>query len=354
MMAFPPPRPDMQPRLAIVVDTEEEFDWGRPFGRGNQSVGSIPAQERAHAIYDRLGVVPTYVVGYPVVKDPVAARFFGDLKATGRAEIGAHLHPWVTPPHEEEVTAANSYGCNLPPELERAKIVILTDAISDALGERPTVFKAGRHGFGDNTKRVIADLGYRVDCSYVPYTSFASDGGPSFYSEPDQPFWLDRDRRLLEIPVTTAYYGSAAGVGERVQPLFDNALAEKLHIPGMLARSGLITRTRLTPEGVSADEQCRLLDALVARGLTTFTMVYHSPSLAPGHTPYVRTEEDLERFLATIEAVLCYFRERLGGRYTTLSQIYADQAATLAVGSSAARAAGAYLSRAIEPGSMTN
>ena len=350
MMAFPPPGPDLQPWLAVVVDTEEEFDWTQPFARENRGVTAIPAQTRAHAIYDKLGVVPTYVVGYPVITDPTGARLFADLKADGRAEVGAHLHPWVTPPHEEAVTTANSYGCNLAPELERAKIATLTDAIAQALGERPTIFKAGRHGFGSNTGRVLGDLGYRVDCSSVPYTSFAGDGGPVFYGQRDQPFWLDRDRRLLEIPVTNAFFGAAAALGPRLQPVFDDKRAARLHIPGLLARSGLLSRARLTPEGVPADAQCRLLDAMVGRGLTTFTMVYHSPSLAPGNTPYVRSEEDLQRFLARIDTVLRYFRDRLGGRFTTLSQIYEDQCATLAVGSGAARA---YRAHAIEPASLT-
>ncbi len=354
MMAFPPPRPDLQPRLAIVVDTEEEFDWDEPFARENQSVAAMPAQLRAHQIYDRLGVVPTYVVGYPVITDPAGCHLFRALKRDGRAEIGAHLHPWVTPPHDEDVTRRNSYACNLPPELERAKIEALTDAIADALCERPTVFKAGRHGFGRNTGAILADLGYRVDCSVVPYTSFAGDGGPDFYGQPDQPFWLNRDAQLLEVPVTNAYFGAAARLGPRMQPLFDNALAERLHLPGLLSRTGMLTRSRLTPEGVPAAEQCRLLDALVARGLTTFTMVYHSPSLTPGHTPYVRTDADLTDFLSRIEHVLTYFRDTLGGRFTTLSQIHADHAATLCVGSGSVRAAGAYRQPAIESGAVTN
>jgi peptidoglycan/xylan/chitin deacetylase (PgdA/CDA1 family) len=346
MTAFSPPRPDLQPRLAVVVDTEEEFDWRQPFARENRGVTAIPAQTRAHELFEPLGVVPTYVVDYPVIADQAAARLFRGFKAEGRADIGAHLHPWVTPPHDEDVTRRNSYGCNLPPELERAKIVTLTDAIGEAMGERPTIFKAGRHGFGTNTRRVLTDLGYRIDCSCVPYTSFAIDGGPVFYGQPDQPFWLDRDRRLLEIPVTNAFFGGAAALGPRMQPLFDSKRAARLRVPGLLARSGLLTRARLTPEGVSADDQCRLLDAMVARGLTTFTMVYHSPSLVPGHTPYVRTEEELARFLATIDTVLRYFRDRLGGRFTTLAGIHADSSATLAVGSGAARA---YRAHAIEP-----
>ena len=88
-----------------------------------------------------------------------------------------------------------------------------------------------------------------------------------------------------------------------------------------------MTRSRLTPEGVPAAEQCRLLDALVRRGRQTFTLVYHSPSLAPGNTPYVRSEAELDRFLATIEQVLLHFRDHLGGRFTSMSDLYERMAA---------------------------
>ena len=315
----------MAPELLIVVDTEEEFDWSKPFSRDATATRSIPAQARAHDIYDRLGVVPTYVVDYPVATDPDAARFLRWLKEEGRAEIGTHVHPWVTPPHVEEVGPRNSYHCNLPPELERAKIVAATEAVAAAFGERPTIFKAGRYGFGANTARVLAELGYRVDCSKLPYTDLRADGGPDFRGTPSEPHWLAEG--LLEVPLTIGFFGAAAAAGPRIEALFNSPRAERLRIPGMLARAGLVARSRLTPEGVSAEEQCRLLRALAARGQRVFTLTYHSPSLAPGNTPYVRSDAELAAFLATIEQVLVYFRDALGGRFTTLSRLYRDRSA---------------------------
>jgi hypothetical protein len=314
----------MAPELLIVVDTEEEFDWSKPFSRAATSTRSIPAQASAHALYDRLGIIPTYVVDYPVATDPVAVAFLRGLKESGTAEIGAHLHPWVTPPHLEEVNARNSYQCNLPPELERAKIESITDAIAEAFGERPTVFKAGRHGFGPNTARVLADLGYTVDCSRLPHTDLGVDGGPDFRGTPDQPHWIDEAAGLLEVPLTIGFLGAAAATGPRLSRLFDSPGAERIRLPGLLARSGLVARSRLTPEGVPADEQCRLIEAMVRRGRRVFTLVYHSPSLEPGHTPYVRSEADLAGFLAAIEQVLLFFRDRIGGRFTTLSRLRAE------------------------------
>lgn len=312
----------MNPELLIVVDTEEEFDWTRPFSRESVATRSIPAQARAHEIYDRLGIVPTYVVDYPVATDPAAVRFLGALRDAGRAEIGAHLHPWVTPPHAEPVTTRNSYHCNLPPDLERAKIAALTDAIEKGFGARPTAFKAGRYGYGPNTGRVLADLGYQVDCSFVPHTDLSGDGGPDFRGVPDAPHWLGNG--LLEVPLTVGFLGAMPGLGEKAGWLFDSPGAERLHIPGVLARTGLVARSRLSPEGTPAAEQCRLIETMARRGHRMFSLTYHSPSLAPGHTPYVRDEAGLARFLGDIEQVLTFFRDEIGGRFTTLSGVYRD------------------------------
>ncbi|TMJ12953.1 MAG: glycosyltransferase [Alphaproteobacteria bacterium] len=306
-----------RPQLAIVVDTEEEFDWTKPFSRASTGTRHIPAQARAHEIYERFGIAPTYVCDYPVATDPAAAAFLGLLQAEGRAEIGAHLHPWVTPPHEEEVTTFNSWHCNLPPALERAKIVALTDAIERGFGRRPTIFKAGRYGFGANTRDVLIELGYRIDCSYVPHVSFAHQGGPSFAGTSDQPFRLDGG--LLEVPLTSGFIGRAPALGPAIAGLFDSPAAERLRIPGILSKLGLVARSRLTPEGVPAEEQCRLLKTMVGAGRSFFTLTYHSPSLEPGHTPYVRDASDLRAFLASIETVLRYFQDELDGEFTTLS-----------------------------------
>jgi len=311
-----------RPQLAIVVDTEEEFDWARPVSRQNRGTTSIPAQALIHEIYDPLGIVPTYVIDHPVTTDPVSVAFLSGLQRDGRAEIGAHLHPWVSPPHDEVVNSVNSYHCNLPPVLERAKIIELTNTIEANFSMKPRVFKAGRYGFGSNTRKVLMELGYEIDCSFVPHVSFSADGGPCYYGVPDRPFWLDDNHRLLEVPLTCGFIGRLGHIGPKIAPLFDSTRAARLRIPTLLNRAGMVSRSRLTPEGVSADEQCRLLKAQVARGVSTFTLAYHSPSLAVGHTPYVQTVTDLAAFINTIRQVLDYFSQELGGTFTTLSHIH--------------------------------
>jgi hypothetical protein len=192
--------------------------------------------------------------------------------------------------------------------------------VERGFGARPTVFKAGRYGFGRSTAEAIAELGYQVDCSFVPHASFTGDGGPSYHGTPDRPFWLDAERRLLEVPMTSGFVGAFGSLGGRLPALFDSPRTRRLRVPGLLARTGLAARSMLTPEGVSAAEQIRLIKALYGRGHSFFTLSYHSPSLVPGNTPYVRNEAELQAFLGRLETVLRAFSEELDGEFTTLTR----------------------------------
>ena len=78
---------------------------------------------------ERAAVRPIYLVDWPIVADDGAVDILAPAQAAGRCEIGAQLHPWVTPPHDEPVDARNSYTGNLPPALQRAKMLALRDAI---------------------------------------------------------------------------------------------------------------------------------------------------------------------------------------------------------------------------------
>src|SRR5205823_13792153 len=85
------------------------------------------------------------------------------------------------------------------------------------------------------------------------------------------------------------------------------------HGPGYFARLGLLERITLTPEGVSLEEMKRLTRRLMARGNRVFSLNYHSSSLLPGYTPYVRTADDRDRFLGKIESYLEVFFAEFGG-----------------------------------------
>jgi hypothetical protein len=300
-----------QPVLLVVVDTEEEFEWGR-FDREATSVESIAGLPAFQSMCEEFGIVPCYVVDYPITWQPDAIRVLRPPVDAGRATLGAHLHPWVNPPHEEEVNARNSYPGNLPPELERRKILELAQAIERAYGLRPRVYKAGRYGLGPETFATLEAEGFEVDLSVYPRTDMGPDHGPDFRPFGAEPFWFGARRRLLGLPVSGEHVGWLSRAGDAVR-----RLARLPVVPGLLARIRALELLRLTPEGVAPHAHVRLTRALLARGVRVFTFSLHSPSLRPGYTPYVRDEGDLRGLLDACRAYFRFFLDELGGTATT-------------------------------------
>ena len=281
---------DAQPLLLVIIDTEEEFDWALPHARENTDVSAIAAQGKAQEVFSRHGIVPTYVVDYPVANSSEAVAVLKDFADRGECHIGTHLHPWVNPPHQEQVSAYNSYPGNLPADLERQKLAVLTAKLTEAFGQRPVTYKAGRYGVGPGTASILEELGYLIDLSVVPFTDFGGDGGPDFSCAGFAPAWFGEDRKLLEIPLSVSFYGALRGLGPALFPYVSSRFGMRVRLPGILARSGLLERIRLTPEGVDLAAMIRLTRSLYEQGCRVFSFTYHSPSLVPDMTPYVRSE----------------------------------------------------------------
>lgn len=292
--------PDFGTRFMLVVDTEEEFDWNAPFNRESRSVTICEAMRLGQDYFRKAGVKPLYVTDYPVIDDAEAGPMLAEWQASGEADVGAHCHPWVNPPHEEVVSVAHSFAGNLREELERAKIMALRDRIAEVTGRAPLSFRAGRYGVGPNTGRILADLGFRLDTSVRSRFDYSAQAGPDFSGLPVKPWRAGPDGCLAELPLSTAWAGPLGRVANRLQPLIERGgLAA-----GVLSRVRLLERIPLTPEGVSAAEAMRGIDALLAEGAPLLMFSFHSPTLAPGNTPYVRDADDLARFYGWWDAVL--------------------------------------------------
>ncbi|HLY45599.1 MAG TPA: glycosyltransferase [Stellaceae bacterium] len=311
-----PIRADEPPYLLAVIDTEEEFDWGAP-PPSRAAIGNLREQAAAQKIFDRFGIVPTYAVDYPVASRPDGFKPLAELAQDGRCEIGAHLHPWVNPPVEEERNERNSFPGNLPRQLERAKLIRLTETIEANFGRKPLLYRAGRYGLGPHTFETLAELGYQIDCSILPFVDLTDKEGPDYTDCGNDLSWVGPGRRLLEMPVTTAVIGGLANGNRGFYRAAFSRRAERAHLPGALARLRLLDRIRLTPEGTSLAEAMRLTDAMVRQGQRVFVISYHSSSLKIGETRYVRSAADLARFLSWIEGFLEHFFGKHNGRAAT-------------------------------------
>jgi len=318
---------DSKPQLLVVIHTEEEFDWGQPFDANATGVRHMAHINRAQDLFSQHGVRPTYVIDYPIADQQDA---WGQLKPyadAGEAEIGAHCHPWVSPPIDEDINRLHSYPGNLPRELEQAKLTQLTNRIEQSFGRRPTAYLAGRYGFGPNTADILAGLGYSIDISPAPPLDFRADGGPDYSQLGTTPFWFGaKQQRLLCLPGTGAYLGAFSHLGKRLAPGLSDIITRPAlswaRLPGILSRLKLLDRLRLSPEGYSFDDQRQLTRALLAAGQRVFVYSFHSPSVMPGCTPYVGSDADLRRFLDTCDRYLDFFTRELNGTAPTVSEFH--------------------------------
>ena len=299
------------PTLLVVVDTEEEFHWFAPFDRKNTSVEHMRDLGLFQDVCDAAGVRPLYAVDYPIATQETSAGPLRDIHGAGHCEIGAHLHPWVTPPLEEEVNARNSYPGNLPRDLEKRKIETLLGAIEQHLGVRPRSYKSGRYGFGPNTAATLAELGIEVDLSPLPAFDLSADGGPDWSNASIEPRRLAP--KLLSIPATSAFVGFARNAAPALHRFASSPPFSWLAANPILSRLGALDRLMLSPEGFLPEHHRRLTLSLLDRGVRVFAFTLHSPSLRPGCTPYVRSDADRDKFLDACRRYFDFFLGDLGG-----------------------------------------
>ena len=309
--------PNARPVLAVVVDTEEEFDWAGDFDPEANQVGHMENIGCFQEIANDYGVRPAYLVTYPIVNRPEGYRKLLEYLDRNQAVLGAHLHPWVTPPKVEAINRRNSYPGNLPPDLEREKLAVLTERIRAVTGREPKVYKAGRYGLGPGTHRALAELGYEVDTSPAPPMDFSGDGGPDFSTYSAEPFWPGQPGGLLCLPCTGAFTGLFGSAAPAVYSVCRGNPLRLLRMPGILARLGLLDRLRLTPEGYSLSDLIRLTRYCYARGTRVFSFNLHSSTIQPRAGHYVQNDDELQRFLHVIRAYFEFFARELNGMFMT-------------------------------------
>jgi hypothetical protein len=292
-------------RFTVFCDTEEEFDWAKPRSRDNRSTTHMAAMPDLQERFRRRGVKCVHLVDHPIATDPASIAMLRQWLERDEISVGTQLHPWVNPPHDEEVNTFNSFVGNLPISLERAKIENLTETIEAAFGRRPIVYRAGRYGVGPNTAGLLSDLGYEADVSVRALHDYSDERGPDFSRVRPFPFRVGAGP-LVELPLSSAFVGPLRSRGRALY----RAAGRLPRGRGILFRAGLLNFAALTPEGVPLEEALAAAQALIDDGIRWFSLSFHSPSVEPGHTPFVRTAEDLAAFHAWWDGMFDFLERR--------------------------------------------
>ncbi len=144
---------------------------------------------------------------------------------------------------------------------------------------------------------------------------YRADGGPDFTRIGNA---ARRVGGLVELPFSTVFTGPLRWWGGALHP----AAARLPHGPGLLARARLLNRVSLTPEDMPVGEALAAVEIAVRDGQRLLAFSFHSPSLVPGNTPYVRDAADLARFHRWWDLMLDRL-DRLGVGHASLTEILA-------------------------------
>lgn len=291
--------------LCISIDTEED-NWVPT--RSGVSVENVRELPRLQAHLRTLGARPTYFTNYQVLEQPWSRDIIRELHFDDDVEIAGHLHPWNTPPFDEVVDWRNSMMCNLPAELQRAKLEVLTERFGEVLDTRPRSFRTGRFGLGRETVQALIKLGYRVDSSVSPYVSWEEYFGPDYHGAPNEPYRMDGSAHprqpsasgLVEVPISSGYSRQPFSAWGRVHRSITRPSLRRLRLGGVASRLGIVRSILLTPEVASTADMVTLSRRLLEAGNRHLMLFFHSPTLVPGLSPFAATAADVDKLYRSL------------------------------------------------------
>jgi len=278
-----------QKRLHITIDFEEMFDWS-DLSKGGATVQGIKEIQAFHNSCLSHQIQPTYLVTHSVLQSDTAVNFLKNIY-TGNHEIGIHLHPWNSPPFIEQINTFNSFQCNLPNYLEKLKIDELIQLFEQKLGFKPLIHRAGRYGCSQQTLNHLKAHNIKIDLSPSAGYNFNTQGGPDFSKTKNAPFWSDKNKDLLCLPIPSINFLKGP---DYLTKLYKEILANN-HLLHIFSNPLLpSTPVRLSPEANSLERMKLIGSLLDKQGITDFILSVHSTSLYAGGNEYSLTEQDAQ------------------------------------------------------------
>lgn len=311
--------------LLVGIDTEGDNQWSAE-ARANQTFENIGALPSLHALFRRHGVRPTYLITYPVARDPRSAEVLTGLLREGHSEIGAHHHAWETPPCTAGDIARHAYAAALPARQFADQVASLTGAIHEAVGERPLSYRSGRFGFSVSHVPALEQAGYRIESSIAPLFYEGHKRGPDFVGAPPTPYFLSYDdatapgtSNLLEIPVSFALHRRwPAWLERRWARAPWNYTTKRV-----LRRLGCARGLWLRPSYSSFEDMCALARRLAADRVPVLNVIFHSSEIIAGGSPYNRNAGELHAFFDRLDRFLAYATGELRAVPVTFSEFRA-------------------------------
>lgn len=318
----------------ITIDTEGDnlWDWKPDRPILTQNVAYLPRFQELCEFY---GFKPVWLSNYEMMSDPRFVEFAADVESRHAGEIGMHLHAWNSPPEHQLPFSSNDAGApyliEYPSSVMEEKIAVLTELITGQIGIRPTTHRAGRWATNDIYYDLLKKYGYQVDCSVTPHVSWTGHAGQtpgscgSDYSHhSEEPYWLDHNKTLLEVPVTIRRSHKLFLPEQSI--LREHGLLSSKYLrrlAGNTKRALIGNTIWLRPHHSSEAEMHSLLRTVSASDSDYIMFMLHSSELMPGGSPNFPTEESIERLYSGLERLFAIAAKDYSG--ITLRDYYTER-----------------------------
>jgi len=300
-----------RPAFVITIDTEGDDIWSRPRTVTTKNAGYLP---RFQALCERHGLRPSYLVNWEMAQCPVFREFGRDVVARRAGEIGMHLHAWNNPPLvplSADDDFHHPFLIEYPVDQMRDKIAVLTAELERAFQVKMLSHRAGRFMLDETYAQLLADAGYRVDCSVTPHVSWTSKpgapggkGGVDYSQFPEAAYFVDLqhirqagDSSLLEVPVTIVPQRYPAIV-ERVR-----ARVRGISVLRRIMHRLFPPQVWLRPNGRNRRRLLTLLAGAGRDGRDHVEFMLHSSELMPGGSPTFRSAAEIEALYGDLDAL---------------------------------------------------
>ena len=304
----------VKPRwYTVTVDTEEEWDWSSGYPTQSQHVSNIEALPRFHDACSKWGVPVTYFTNHAVLSQPKTRPVLRELKNSGTAEFGLHIHPWNTPPlaASESVSARESFLANLPQELALAKLDSVYEVFSECDLPVPTSYRGGRYSTSPWIQEDLVHRGCRADASILPFTTWHDEGAPDFRDRnpwPRRCYQRGWPSAIWEIPLTLAFTRRPWDCWRWLYQLGEKTPWRQLRCIGICERL-FIRRIWINLENELGEASLDLLKLIRRTDLPHVNITLHSSSLKAGCSPYSASNSQVESLYRRLDEILSLLRQ---------------------------------------------
>jgi hypothetical protein len=186
----------------------------------------------------------------------------------------------------------------------------LTEIINKNFSKRPVSYRAGRWGFDERQKQILANFGYLADSSVTPKVNWQKNigkpdgkGGPDFRMDSARPHIIKG--RLVEVPMTILFTGVFNKENSKLSKKF--LLMPDSFIKKVINRLFFRQKWLRIFSSSKLKDWKRILRSARKNNLPALVFMIHSSELMPGGSPYAKKEEDVELIYKKMEEMFYYF-----------------------------------------------